>query len=86
MIRSNHDDQTTQAHCHTLVVNASILSTTGYLQDAIDACTAEGHQVSQATIAHTSSAIFEVVNTYGTLSFDVVSILGRTGRRPLQSL
>jgi len=82
----HHDDQTTQAHCHTLVVNACILSTTGYLQDAIDACTAEGHQVSQATIAHTSPAIFEVVNPYGTLSFDVVSILGRTGRRPLRSL
>ena len=33
----HHDDQTTQAHCHTLVVNACILSTTGYFQDAIDA-------------------------------------------------
>ncbi len=33
----HHDDQTTQAHCHTLVVNACVLSTTGYLEDAIDA-------------------------------------------------
>jgi TnpA family transposase len=31
----HHDDQTTQAHCHTLVVNACVLSTTGYLEDAI---------------------------------------------------
>jgi len=30
------DDQTTQAHCHTLAVNACVLSTTGYLEDAID--------------------------------------------------
>jgi TnpA family transposase len=29
---SGHEDQTTQAHCHTLVVNLCILSTTGYLQ------------------------------------------------------
>ena len=33
----HHDDQTTQALCDTLVVNACILSTPGYLQDAIDA-------------------------------------------------
>ncbi len=28
----HHDDQTTQALCHTLVFNACILSTTGHLQ------------------------------------------------------
>jgi len=70
----------------TLGVNACIPSITGYLQDAIDARTAEGHQVSHATIAHTSPAIFEVVKPYGTLSFDASSILGQTGRRPLQRL
>jgi len=58
----HHDDQTTQAHCHTLVVNACILSTTGYLQDAIDACHAEGHQISDAAIAHLSPAHFEAIN------------------------
>src|SRR5450631_4118647 len=39
---SGHEDQTTQAHCHTLVVNLCILSTTGYLKDAIDAQRATG--------------------------------------------
>lgn len=38
----HHDDQTTQAHCHTLVVNACVLSTTGYLEDAVDAEQADG--------------------------------------------
>jgi TnpA family transposase len=37
-----HDDQTTQAHCHSLVVNACVLSTTGYLEDAIAAQRAPG--------------------------------------------
>jgi TnpA family transposase len=47
---SDHEDQTTQAHCHTLVVNTCILSTTGYLQDAIDAQHADGHPVSDEAI------------------------------------
>lgn len=79
----HHDDQTTQAHCHTLVVNACILSTTGYLQDAIDADRAEGHQVSDEAIAHLSPAHFEAINPYGTLAFDVAAVLNRA-RRPLR--
>jgi TnpA family transposase len=79
----HHDDQTTQAHCHTLAVNACILSTTGYLQDAIDARRAEGHQVSDEAIAHLSPAHFEAINPYGTLSFDIAGILKRP-RRPLR--
>lgn len=58
----HHDDQTTQAHCHTLVVNACILSTTGYLQDAIDAQRADGHPVSDEAIAHLGPAHFEAIN------------------------
>ncbi|MDQ6837016.1 MAG: hypothetical protein M3137_01400 [Actinomycetota bacterium] len=42
--------------------------------------------LAQATIAHTSPALFEIVNLYGTPSFDVASILRRTGRRALRSL
>jgi hypothetical protein len=57
-------------------------STTGYIQDAIDAHRAAGHEVSEQTIADTSRAIFEVINPYGTLNFDVAGILSRTGRRP----
>jgi TnpA family transposase len=79
----HHDDQTTQAHCHTLVINACILSTTGYLQDAIDARRAEGHQVSDESIVHLSPAHFEAINPYGTLTFDIAGILKRP-RRPLR--
>jgi TnpA family transposase len=59
---SDHEDQTTQAHCHTLVVNACILSTTGYLQDAVDAQRADGHPVSDEAIAHLSPGQFETIN------------------------
>ena len=72
-----------KAHCHTLVVNACILSTSGYLQDAIDARRAEGHQVSDEAIAHLSPAHFEAINPYGTLAFDVAAVLNRA-RRPLR--
>ena len=51
---SDHEDQTTQAHCHTLVVNTCILSTTGYLQDAVHAERADGRPVRDETIAHLS--------------------------------
>lgn len=54
----HHDDQTTQAHCHTLVVNACVLSTTGYLEDAIDAEEADGHEVTDEAKAHLSFAHF----------------------------
>ncbi len=37
ILHRRHEDQTMQAHCHTLVVNACILSTTWYLHDAVDA-------------------------------------------------
>jgi TnpA family transposase len=77
----HHDDQTTQALCHTLVVNACVLSTTGYLQDAIDAHD-DGHQASDEAIAHLSPARFETINPYGTLVFDIAGVLKRS-RRPL---
>jgi TnpA family transposase len=58
----HHDDQTTQALCHTLVVNACVLSTTGYMEDAIAACEAEGQVVSDEAKAHLSFAHFESIN------------------------
>ncbi len=81
----HHDDQTTQAHCHTLVVNACVLSTTGYLQDAIDAQRSAGHHVSDEAVAHLSPAHFETINPYGTLTFDIAGVLKRS-RRPLRRL
>lgn len=80
----HHDDQTTQAHCHTLVVNACILSTTGYLEDAIDAHETEtGQEVTDEAKAHMSPAHFEAINPYGTLIFDIAGVLKRS-RRPLR--
>jgi len=79
-----HDDQTTQAHCHSLVVNACVLSTTGYLQDAIDALRADGQPVSDDAISHLSPGHYEPINPYGTLNFDVADVAKRP-RRPLRS-
>jgi TnpA family transposase len=79
---SGHEDQTTQAHCHTLVVNLCILSTTGYLKDAIDAQRADGHAVSDEAIANLSPGQFETINPYGTLTFDITVVLKRPRRPP----
>lgn len=78
-----HDDQTTQAYCHSLVVNACVLSTTGYLQAAIDAQRAEGHPVRDEAISHLSPGHCEPINLYGTLNFDVADVADRP-RRPLR--
>jgi hypothetical protein len=78
-----HDDHTTQAHCHSLVVNACVLSTTGYLEDAIDAQRAAGHPVSDDAISHLSPGHYEPINPYGTLNFDVANVVERP-RRPLR--
>ncbi len=79
----HHDDQTTQAHCHNLVVNACVLSTTGYLEDATDAEEADGHEVTDEAKAHLSFAHFETINPYGTMVFDIAGVLKRS-RRPLR--
>jgi hypothetical protein len=77
-----HADQTTQAHCHSLVVNACVLSTTGYLEDAIGAQRADGHAVSDEAISHLSPGHYEPINPYGTLNFDVADVT----KRPRRSL
>ena len=79
----HHDDQTTQAHCHTVVVNACVLSTTGYLEDAVDAEQAAGREVSDEAKAHLSFSHFESINAYGTMVFDIADFLKRS-RRPLR--
>jgi TnpA family transposase len=80
-----HEDQTAQAHCLTLVVNICILSTTWYLQDAVEADRADGHDVSDEVIAHVSPGHFEALNPYGTHNIDVPAVLGRGHRRPLRT-
>ena len=82
----HHDDQTMQAHCHTLLTNACILWTTLYLQDAVDAHRADGIDVPADLIAHISPACFEHISPWGTYNFDVAGIRRRTRRRPLRPL
>lgn len=79
-----HEDQAAQAHCLTLVANICVLSTTWYIQDAVESHRADGHDVSDEVIAHTSPAHFEALNPYGTHPIDVAAVLGRGGRRPLR--
>ncbi len=57
------EDQTMQALCHTLVVNACVLWTTTYLQQAIDD---EAEPVPEQVIAHLSPARYDHINPYGT--------------------
>jgi TnpA family transposase len=80
----HHDDQTMQAHCLTLVTNACVLSTTHYLQEAIDAHRADGYEVTDEVVAHLSPARFEAINPYGAYTIDVAAILNRTSPRPLR--
>ena len=79
----HHDDQTTQAHCHTLVVNACVLSTTGYSKtpSTPKTPTATG---SQATSPH-QPRHFEAINPYGTLT-STSPLSSKDRRRPLRSL
>jgi Tn3 transposase DDE domain len=86
ILHRRHEDQTLQAHCHTLVINACILSTTWYLHDAVDADRAAGHEIGDATIAHLTPARFEAINPYELLTFEVAKILNRTNRRLLRTL
>jgi TnpA family transposase len=80
----HHEDQTTQAHCLTLVVNICVLSTTWYIQDAISAEETDGHEVSDEAIGYLSPAHFEAINPYGTHHIDVAGVIGRGHRRPLR--
>jgi hypothetical protein len=86
ILHRRHEDQTVQAHCHTLVVNACILSTTWYLHDVVAADRAAGYEIGDATIAYLTPARFEAINPYGLLTFEVAKILNRTNRRPLRTL
>ncbi len=85
-VRRRHlDDQVDQALCLTLVTNATVLWTTTYLGDALDALRADGYHVADETAAHLTPAQHDHINFYGTYSFDVETAPQREGRRPLRS-
>jgi TnpA family transposase len=70
----HHEDQTMQAHCLTLVTNACILSTTRYLQDAIDNERAAGRTIHDDSLPHVSPARWQSINFYGTYDFDTDAV------------
>jgi len=82
MRHRQHEDQTMQAHCLTLVANACILSNTTYLQHAIDDERSAGRSIQDDTIAHLSPARFEKLNPYGQYQFEITKVIERQ-RHPL---
>ena len=80
----HREDQTTQAHCHTLLTNACILWTTIYLGHAITAHQNQGHTVEDQHLAHISPARFQHINPYGTYNLNVEAVLQRIQHRPLK--
>jgi TnpA family transposase len=84
VLHRHHEDQLMQADCLTIVTNACLLSTTWYIQDAIDAREAAGHAVSDEAKLQISFAHFEAINPDGSHTIDIAAILKRGGRRPLR--
>ncbi|MCP3990373.1 MAG: Tn3 family transposase, partial [Actinomycetia bacterium] len=76
----HHEDQTAQAHCHTLATNACVLWTTHYLGHAINDTEIE---VPSEVIAHLSPARFKHINPYGTYTFNEEALRTRP-HRPLR--
>lgn len=76
--RRHHDQQTEQALCLSLVVNAIITWNTAYLELAL-----EDLAVRRGRIDHVSPALIEHVNPYGTYEFPVEAEYARQGFPPL---
>ena len=58
--------QVDQALCLTLVTNATVLWTTTYLGDALDALRADGYHVTDEAAAPLTPAQHDHINFYGT--------------------
>ena len=82
-VRRRHlDDQVDQALCLTLVTNATVLWTTTYLGDALDALRADRYHVTDEAAARLTPAQHHHINFYGTYSFDVETELHRRRTSP----
>jgi Tn3 transposase DDE domain len=66
-----HEDQTMQAHCHTLVVKPASSQPPGTCTTPSTRTAAAGHEIGDATAAHLTPARFEAINPYGLLTFEV---------------
>lgn len=82
--RRHHDEKGNQATCLTLVTNAAILWNTVYLEAAIERLRSEGVVIDDEILAHLSPALWEHINPYGRMHFDVDAVLGRKELRPLR--
>jgi TnpA family transposase len=84
-IRRRHlDQQTEQALCLSLVVNAIITFNTVYLQLALDEYVQRHGPVSPEVLAHLSPALMEHVNPYGTYTFPIDEVRDLVCYRPLR--
>ena len=65
------EEQTDQALCLSLLVDAVILWNTVRYQEALDGLRAEGHPVDDGDLAHLSPTRYAHVNPYGRYRFDL---------------
>ncbi len=84
--RRHHEQQTEQALCLSLVVNAIITWNTAYLELALEHLAERRGRIDRDLLAHVSPALMEHVNPYGTYEFPVEAEYARTGFRPLRDL
>lgn len=84
-IRRRHlDQQTEQALCLSLVVNAIITFNTVYLELALDEYVQRHGPVPPEVLAHLSPALMERVNPYGTYTFPIDEVRDLVGYRSLR--
>jgi TnpA family transposase len=84
-VRRRHlDQQTEQALCLSLVVNAIITFNTVYLALALNEYVQRHGSVSPEVLAHLSPALMEHVNPYGTYTFPIEKVRDLDGYRPLR--
>nr|WP_040927639.1 Tn3 family transposase [Saccharomonospora azurea] len=82
--RRHHEQQTEQALCLSLVVNAITIWNTAYLELALARLAEHRGRIDRDLLAHISPALMEHVNPYGTYEFPVEAEYTRTGFRPLR--
>jgi TnpA family transposase len=82
--RRHHDQQTEQALCLSLLVNAVITWNTVYLELALAEYVHRHGPVPLEILAHLSPALLEHVNQYGTYDFPIEKVYAHQGYRPLR--
>jgi len=82
--RRHRDQQTDQALCLSLAVNAIITWNTAYLELALEHLATRRGRIDRDLLAHISPALMEHINPYGTYEFPVEDEYARIGFRPLR--